>query len=115
MEKSITAKSNLLSRLRRVLAATALITAAGVFAFGGTALADHDHHHGDRGRYHHHGGWHGDRDDWRGRGYVYNGPDYYYAPAPDYYYGPDPYEYYPPQPDYYPPPSYGIDRFFGLL
>ena len=120
MEKSTTSKTNLLSRLRKVLASVALITAACIFAFGGTALAKHDHgdrgehggwHHGDGDR----GDWHGDRDDWRGRGYGYDGPDYYYAPGPDYYYQPDPYAYYPPEPGYYPPPPEGIDRFFGLF
>jgi hypothetical protein len=121
MEKSTTPKTNVSSRLRKVMAAIALMTAAGVFAFGGTALAKHDHEHGEHGGWHghhesEHGDWHGDRDDWRGRGYGYDGPDYYYAPpGPDYYYEPDPYAYYPPQPDYYPPPPYGIERFFGLL
>ena len=122
MEKSRTYKTSLVSRLRKGLAAGAVIAAAGVFAFGGTALADRDHHHGDHGEHRgwdrgDRGDWHGDRDDWRGRGYGYgyNGPDYYYAPGPDYYNRPDPYTYYPPEPDYYPAPPNGIERFFGVL
>lgn len=95
MKKSENAPG-IVAKIAKALAASAVVLAVTVFAFG-TARADHH-----RGGYHH---YHHEVHRY------YGGPDYYYAPPPDYYAAPEPYEYYG---EPYPaaPPS-GITLFFG--
>jgi len=104
-----------LVRFGKIVSAAAFGLLVGAFTIGSVQA---DEHHGDHDR----GRGHEERSERHGRGwdrgpaYVYNEPDYYYAPAPDYYAAPEPYDYYyQPAPGYYPPPpSEGIHLFFGL-
>ena len=91
------------SRIGKIVIASAFaFTISGLTA--GPALADHDHHRGNRWRHHDNGG----------RNRYWRGPDSYYAPAPNYYYAPRRYYYEPPPVVYYPRPRSGLDLFFGV-
>jgi hypothetical protein len=105
-----------LARVTRMVSVLTFGVLICVFSVG-SVRADDEHHGHDRGRGHeerHEREFRG-RGYYPGRDYVYNEPDYYYAPEPDYYAAPDPYGYYyQPGPEYYPPaPSDGINLFFG--
>ena len=114
MKTSTTHRRHSRPVLARIVSAAAFGLLIGAFTVG-SVRAD-DHHGHDRGR-----GHESDEHEYRGRDYyperdyVYNEPDYYYAPQPDYYAAPDPYDYYyQPGPQYYPPTlSDGINLFFG--
>jgi hypothetical protein len=84
----------------RILALLAIVTAGGVLAVPGDAVAGDRHRgHGDPWWYHGRG--------WGPPPHVYHAPPPRYYPRPQVYYAPPPVYYMPPPRLYYaPPPAY---------